>query len=629
MTPAPTPPRKAAFVAPRFQQAVPGGPASVPERRANGPTLVLLGNAAVGLLLAVTAAAVLLVKMRPPLEDELVKRGAAVCRATAADLQYSATVGDPTMAGRRLADLAAEPSARVAGAWLVAEATILSSWRRAGPLPTAAQLGIGDRGVAHEWVVSDGQRYALIGCGVEAIQGAEALSDTRRQSSAVGRLYLLIDTAEIQGTVRTALGAALWPLLAAIVLAMGLQLAIALFVIGRLNAGLRQLEATQGRLVKADKLAAVGTLSAGVAHEINNPLAYVISNLDYLSSECGPAMDAHTPRQAADLRQALAEAREGAERVRVIVRDLKALARGDEEKVAPLEVVGVVESSISIAMNELKHRARLVRDFGPTPRVDANSVRLGQVFLNLLMNAAHAIPEGAHAQNEIRVVTRTEADGRVAIEIRDTGCGIAPENMSKLFDPFFTTKAIGVGTGLGLWVCNGVVTSLGGEIQIESEIGRGTVVRVLLPPSKGGAAAEPAGEARRPAVRRARLLVVDDDALVGRAIERLLGPRHEVTCCTSAAEALERLGRGEAYDVILSDIMMPQMTGPDFYDRLRERYPHLVDRVVFVTGGAFTAGAGEFLRRVGNARVDKPFDTASLEAAVAGVLQRHEIRRAG
>jgi CheY-like chemotaxis protein/two-component sensor histidine kinase len=382
---------------------------------------------------------------------------------------------------------------------------------------------------------------------------------------------------------------------------------------------MRQLRETRGRLVKADKLAALGTLSAGVAHEINNPLSYVVANLEYLARGLGGPKPPG-PDEVVDFREALAEARQGAERVRVIVRDLKALARGDEDKVAPLDVRRVAESSINIAMNEIKHRARLVRDFDEVAPVDANDVRLGQVFLNLLLNAVHAIPEGRIDANQIRVATRPWPDGRVAVEVRDTGAGIAAENLPRLFDPFFTTKPVGQGTGLGLWVCHGIVTSLGGEIFVESEVGKGTAVRVLLPPSKGASATDaspsPAEESR------GRILVVDDEILVGRSIERLLGLQHDVVAVARASEALRRIDEGERFDAILCDVMIPEMTGIELLEELRRRHPELAERVVFITGSAFTPGTAERLQRIPNVRLDKPFDRARLQAALGAILRR-------
>jgi signal transduction histidine kinase/CheY-like chemotaxis protein len=587
------------------------------ERRVRGPATLLVGSALAGVFLTAASGAALLSGMRPPLEEELAKRSVAACRAAASELQVDANVSDGPEVRRHLAGLEREPSARLDGALVEMGGEKLAEWRRdpATAFPPEVGAPQPSGAITRAFVELAGRREALVSCPVEAIRpgGPDPAAD--------GRLWMLVDTAEISGTVRRGSLGALGLVCVAIFFAVGLQLAIALRVVRRLDDNVRQLRDTQGRLIQSDKLAAVGTLSAGVAHEINNPLAYVIANMDHVHRElAGPELPSD-PEDLADLRAALAEARQGAERVRVIVRDLKAMARGDEETVAPLDVAVVAESSLNIAMNEIKHRARLVRELSEVARVDANEVRLGQVILNLLVNAAHAIPEGARDRNEIRLVTRMWPDGRVAVEVRDTGSGIPKENMDKLFDPFFTTKAVGVGTGLGLWICHNIVGSMGGEIAIESEVGRGTVVRVLLPPSQQAdedfeapeePGAEPGGS----------ILVVDDEVMVGRSIERLLGTSHQVVSTTRAAEALRWLSQGKRFDVILCDVMMPEMTGIEFYNELGRSHREMRDRVVFITGGAFTPGAAEFIRLSRNVRVDKPFDEGKLRAAISDILRR-------
>ena len=184
--------------------------------------------------------------------------------------------------------------------------------------------------------------------------------------------------------------------------------------------------------------------------------------------------------------------------MRNIVRDLRVFARGDEEQSGPVALRRVLDSSINIAWNEIRHRARLVKDYGDTPMVEGNESRLGQVFLNLLLNAAHAIPEGETERNEIRVSTRTDGRGYAVVEIRDTGAGIPAEIRDRIFDPFFTTKPAGEGTGLGLWICSGILSALGGEISVDSDIGRRAAsFRVTLPPVAMETPAAIAGRGRR------------------------------------------------------------------------------------------------------------------------------------
>jgi PAS domain S-box-containing protein len=376
----------------------------------------------------------------------------------------------------------------------------------------------------------------------------------------------------------------------------------------------------ENQLIFAGRMAAVGTLAAGVAHEINNPLAYIVANIDFarhqittVASRLSRSDAGGGPGKVLDeTGEALTEARQGAERVRNIVRDLRVFARGDEEQSGPVGVRRVLDSSINIAWNEIRHRARLVKDYGETPMVEGNESRLGQVFLNLLLNAAHAIPEGETERNEIRVSTRTDARGHAIIEVRDSGVGIPAEIQARIFDPFFTTKSAGEGTGLGLWICSGILSALGGEIRVDSETGRGSTFRVALPPaSMEGAGTFPAATPEAEA-QGGRLLIIDDEQMILGALRRSLGSEYNVTCANDGRRALERLRAGDRYDLILCDLMMPEMTGMDVFAEMEKLAPDQAERMVFVTGGAFTTRAREFLERVPNARVEKPIDFQNL-----------------
>ena len=402
-----------------------------------------------------------------------------------------------------------------------------------------------------------------------------------------------------------------------------------------LDANLRTLRDTQAQLVQAGKMAAVGTLAAGVGHEINNPLSYIVSNLEHASEETEALallMEGPEPvrERLREMQQVLREARMGADRVRRIVRDLKTFSRQDEDTRGPVDLRAVMDAAAKMAAGELRPRAQLVRDYAAdVPCVEGNEARLSQVVLNLLINAAHALPEGKPEHNEVRLVLRRGGEGQVVAEVRDTGCGMAPEVLGRIFDPFFTTKPVGVGTGLGLALCHAFVTSMAGRIEVESQVGKGTTFRVLLP-----AANAPAERAVQAAVvvasssARGRVLVVDDDPLVSSALRRTLAREHDVEVAVSSRQALELLGASPGgYDVILCDLMMPEMTGMELHAHLMETAPEQARRMVFITGGAYTPAARSFLEQVSNPRVEKPFEPDKLRAQVLEAVKRSRAPR--
>ncbi len=378
---------------------------------------------------------------------------------------------------------------------------------------------------------------------------------------------------------------------------------------------------TEAQLIVADRMASIGTLAAGVAHEINNPLACVMLNLDLASRQMQQFAAKGLP--VSDTSDALRDAHEATVRVREIVRDLKIFSRSDEaEQRAYVDVRRVLESTLRMAWNEIRHRARIVKEYEDVPLVEANESRLGQVFLNLILNAAQAIREGDADNNEVKITAYTDAKGRVVVAVRDTGSGITPEVRKRLFTPFMTTKPVGVGTGLGLSICHRIVTAINGEILVDSEVGKGTEFRVVLPAVAAGikATSAPAKALVQPARRRARVLVVDDEVLVTRVVRRTLAAEHDVTTLQSAQEALDLIEVGERFDVILCDVMMPQLTGMDLFETLTEKVPEQAAKMVFATGGAFTPRTREFLDHVPNRRIDKPFDAPTLRALINEML---------
>jgi two-component system NtrC family sensor kinase len=245
---------------------------------------------------------------------------------------------------------------------------------------------------------------------------------------------------------------------------------------------------TELRLRLNERMAAVGMLAAGVAHEINNPLAFVLSNLHYIEKELR-RLKLNQPDMG-EMMEAITDARDGAERMRDIVQSLGAMSRGDSITTQPMDLHEVLDSSVQLTAERLRSRGTLVRVYGEVPLVLGNSVQLSQVFVNLLVNAAQALPPSGGG--EVRLVTQQHSDTRVRVEVQDNGCGIPPENLERIFDPFFTTKQVGEGTGLGLSISHDIIRGLGGELSVSSTPGVGTTVRVLLPVAPELVDADPA-----------------------------------------------------------------------------------------------------------------------------------------
>jgi len=377
-------------------------------------------------------------------------------------------------------------------------------------------------------------------------------------------------------------------------------------------------ERTQARakLALADRMAALGTLAAGVAHEINNPLTYARLALE--------AVDRDLARSAAaaSARESLLMASEGLDRVRAIVADLRTFSRADDESVTGVDLNDVIHTTLRIAANTVTASASIELELATVPPVRANRARIGQVVLNLLLNAHHAIEERGGA-GRIRVHTYSDAEGRVAVEIADNGCGIAPDAVPRVFEPFFTTKPIGHGTGLGLAICHRIVTAFGGQISVRSAPGPidaaalRTFFTVVLPRGEAAVVEAPVASPPTATADRRRVLVIDDEPGVGRALEHALGDRHDVEIVTSGRDAIARLATDADFDLILCDVMMPDVDGIEVFRQTRASAPDVAARFVFMSGGAFTPRARSFLATCENPRVDKPFDLAEI-VALAG-----------
>ncbi|MFZ5891656.1 MAG: ATP-binding protein [Myxococcota bacterium] len=378
--------------------------------------------------------------------------------------------------------------------------------------------------------------------------------------------------------------------------------------------------AARANRAQADRLMALGTLAAGIAHDINNPLTYVLGSLEYVERALSEARDQEAGGTAVlgqGMVEALMNAREGAERVRHIVRDLMTFARPIADTKQLVDVESVLDSMVSLAWNEIRHRARLVKRYARVPAVEGDESRLGQVFLNLIVNAAQAIDAGALPDGAITLSTAVEGD-HVVIEVADTGTGIEKTDLPHVFEPFFTTKPAGKGNGLGLTICRTIVASHGGDIRVSSDDGKGSTFRVSLPVAKRVPTqrdeAPTSSDAR---AKRSRILVIDDEPLLGQTLTYAFAGRHDLVLATSGREAIRRLGEDADYDLVLCDLMMPDVSGPKVFEVVEQEHPELVPRFAFMTGGAFTERAQEFLERYPGRRIDKPFTISEIEQLLA------------
>jgi PAS domain S-box-containing protein len=369
----------------------------------------------------------------------------------------------------------------------------------------------------------------------------------------------------------------------------------------------------QAQLIRADRLAAMGTMAAGVAHEINNPLGFVTLALDTLQERerAGQGGPADSVSQAL-----LADVRHGLDRIASGTRQLHTFSRADETwMVSPLRATSlpaVLGTVCRMVEREVRGRGKLDCVLGELPRVRGHEAHLEQVFVNLLINAAQALDP---ARSNGRVEVRAKVEGkRVVVLISDDGVGINPRDLAHVYDPFFTTKPVGTGTGLGLSICHTILQQIGGDIVIESQPGRGTSARVSLAIADEGAAEPVRAPAPRSLTGRKRILVVDDEEALLRLVERGLGRDHDVAAVGSCAEAARHLREGE-FDLILLDVRMPDGGGLGLCELIRRERPQLLSQVVLMTGGVSNR---EFdLAGLDLPILCKPFSLSALEPLLA------------
>lgn len=398
------------------------------------------------------------------------------------------------------------------------------------------------------------------------------------------------------------------------------------------------LRSLQRKAEATERSAALGTLAAGLARKLESPLDFVIGNQQYAQRELGALrefLDGLTPKRRAlavelvsEIESALRDSISGVEKLRSVVVQLKRLGQPLASEPRLLDVRHLLDAALAITGAELAARARVVREFRVCPKVYADEVRLITVFVNLLKNAAQSIEIGALDSHEIRIVTSTSSQGGALIEVRDTGSGVATPALSRIFEPFFTTRNPEACPGLGLSIAHGIVSGLGGSIEVDSHVEAGSTFRVLLPSvaephSTPAASARPTTPTRpRRADAEARLLFVDDEPILLDALLRALEGNYAVDRASGGHAALELLAAGNEYDLLVCDLMMPGMTGMDLFNALEARFPRSARRMAFMTGGAFTLPAQEFIGVAGRRVLEKPFTNDELFAFIAACLKQ-------
>jgi PAS domain S-box-containing protein len=389
----------------------------------------------------------------------------------------------------------------------------------------------------------------------------------------------------------------------------------------------RALKETEAHLVRSSRLAAIGEIAAGIAHEVNNPAACTLTNLELLRddlqklleevqrpertlSSLVAAMDLFCNEASESVRDSL----EGIQRIAFIVKGLRGFARIDENDIELVDINEVVRTAGNLVRHQIRHAAQVEFDLGATDQLPASRGRLIQVVLNLLLNAAQSIEEGGGST--ILVETSSTRDG-VLLRVQDDGPGIPAELARRVFDPFFTTKGADRGTGLGLPVCADIIHHHRGAFRLAQGRLSGACFEVMIPLSTGLVPRPPAPVSVPPSGPPLRILVIDDEVTLIRAYRRLLGRQHDVVAAYGGEEALAILACDQSFDLILCDLMMPGTDGVGVYEELQRRHPELLERMVFSSGAPTSARAQTFLLHPEIVFLDKPISGEALKQFVA------------
>ncbi|MBN1654880.1 MAG: PAS domain S-box protein [Deltaproteobacteria bacterium] len=393
----------------------------------------------------------------------------------------------------------------------------------------------------------------------------------------------------------------------------------------------------QNRIVQAEKLAALGTLAAGIAHEINNPLAYVLISLIRAKKKLAEIGDF----DASEICRILDDAHEGVERISRIVRDVQRYTHPSDEERGKVSVREAMDHALSLVGHAIGHNTRVIRRYVDTPYIMGNIARIEQLFLNLVINATQALEGSGDREKQIEISIALAGED-VVVEVADSGCGMSRETIERIFSPFFTTKPTGKGTGLGLAICRSIVDDLGGEIRVSSELGQGSRFCVVLPvydknssgaisstiPNRNSIDAPPAiaaGVEGGPSIgKRARLLLVDDEPKVAEMLKAWLDVDFDVYIIPSGTEAIEAIKEGARFDVVLCDFRMPRMNGVEFLEKLRELDAKLAESAVMMTGMLDSEALQHFSIDYGCPVLQKPFHPEKARSILLQVMKKEQ-----
>jgi signal transduction histidine kinase len=363
-----------------------------------------------------------------------------------------------------------------------------------------------------------------------------------------------------------------------------------------LQAAMTQLAETQEQLLQMEKMASIGLLTAGVAHEINNPLGFIVPNFELIESWLAAAREGRRdPRIQSfdDLGNLVSECRRGLDRIARLVRQLRIFSHPGRQDLVQVDVDALVRSVVTLVEREIAGHATVTVYSNHDCIARGNDDQLRQVVLNLLLNSAQSfLPDRTDGRIEVFVERK---DDTVGIRVIDNGCGIAPENLRRVFDPFFTTKAVGHGTGLGLAISRDLVKKMEGNVTLDSQLGRGTAATVTLRVWRDDIPDQKMVEPPRtptpdlfapaPGTRRLSIIIIEDETALLQPLRRMLADSHDVLTFSESRDGMRCLMEHEPPDVIICDVNMPEVDGVELYRRVTSVRPFLAERFVFLTGG--------------------------------------------